>query len=150
MFTAGVRAHLVASRLAVRLMLPRRRRLIVTTTAWLGGKYLGNLVYDVAKTAVNRLAFGLARELAPHGIAAVALAPGFMRTERVLAVHAVRPFDLGPTESPEYVGRAVAALAADPDVLRKSGSVLTAGDLAREYGFTDVDGRQPPPFTVED
>ena len=92
------------------------------------------------------MAFGMDEELRPHGVAAVALAPGFMRTERVLAAHAAEPFDLGPTESPEYLGRAIAALAADPGVLAKSGRLLTVGDLAREYGFTDVDGRQPEPF----
>jgi NAD(P)-dependent dehydrogenase (short-subunit alcohol dehydrogenase family) len=146
MFEAGVRAHFVASRLAARLMLPRRRGLIVNTIAWLGGRYLGNLFYDVAKAAIARMAYGMAEELRPHEIAAVALAPGFMRTEGVMAVYAREPFDLSQTESTEYVGRAVAALAADLEVLRKSGELLTVGDLAREYGFTDVDGRQPPPF----
>jgi NAD(P)-dependent dehydrogenase (short-subunit alcohol dehydrogenase family) len=111
---------------------------------------LGNLFYDVAKAAVNRLAFGLARELRPFGIAAVALAPGFVRTERVLAAFAGVAQLPASLESPEYAGRAVAALAADPDVLRWSGQVLTAGLLAREYGFTDVDGRQLPPFQIPD
>ena len=148
MFTAGVRAHLVAGRFAAPLMFARRAGLIISTVAWAFGKYLGNLFYDVAKAAIIRMAFGMAHELRPHGVAAVALAPGFMRTERVLAAHAAQPFDLSGTESPEYVGRAVAALAADPDVLGKSGRVLTAGDLARDYGFTDVDGRQVPAFDV--
>lgn len=148
MFTAGVRAQLFASRFAVLLMLPQRRGLIVCTVAWSFGDYLGNLFYDVAKAAVNRLAFGMAHELRPHGVAAVALAPGFVRTERVLAAHAAHPFDLTGTESPEYIGRAVAALAADPEVLRKSGQVLTVGELAQEYGFTDTDGRQLPPFRL--
>jgi NAD(P)-dependent dehydrogenase (short-subunit alcohol dehydrogenase family) len=121
------------------------RGLIVSTVAWAYGRYIG-LFYDVAKAAVIRMAFGLAQELRPHGIAAVALAPGFMRSERVMAAHAKHPFDLTGTESTEYVGRAVAALAADPQVLRKSGNVFTAGDLAREYGFTDVDGQQPEAF----
>jgi NAD(P)-dependent dehydrogenase (short-subunit alcohol dehydrogenase family) len=148
MFTAGLRAHLVASRLAAPLMLPRRRGLIVCTTAWDRDQYLGNLFYDVAKAAVNRLAFGLARELRPFGIAAVALAPGFVLTERVLAAFAGAAELPASLESPEYAGRAVAALAADPDVLRWSGQVLTAGLLAREYEFTDVDGRQLPPFQI--
>jgi NAD(P)-dependent dehydrogenase (short-subunit alcohol dehydrogenase family) len=150
MFTAGVRAHLVASRFAAPLMLARRRGLIVSTVAWAFDRYLGNLFYDVAKGAIIRMAFGMAHELRPHGVAAVALAPGFMRTERVMAAHTVQPFDLGRTESSEYVGRAVAALAGDPDVLDKSGRLLTAGDLAREYGFTDVDGRQPEAFRLPD
>jgi NAD(P)-dependent dehydrogenase (short-subunit alcohol dehydrogenase family) len=148
MFEAGLWTHLLASRFAVPLMLPGRRGLIVCTTAWDRDKYLGNLYYDVAKAAVNRLAWDMARELRPHGVAAVALAPGFMRTERVLAAHAAHPFDLSPTESPEYLGRAVAALAADAEVMRWTGRVLTVGELARAYGFTDVDGRQPAPFQL--
>jgi NAD(P)-dependent dehydrogenase (short-subunit alcohol dehydrogenase family) len=150
MFVAGVRAHLIAGRFAVPLMLPQRHGLILSTIAWAFGKYLGNLYYDVAKAALIRMAFGMARELRPHGIAAVALAPGFMRTERVLAAHAAHPFDLSGTESPEYLGRAVVALASDPDILHKSGDVLTVGELAREYGFTDIDGRQVPPFRLPD
>jgi NAD(P)-dependent dehydrogenase (short-subunit alcohol dehydrogenase family) len=91
----------------------------------------------------------MAQELRPHRVAAVALTPGFVRTERVMAAHAARPFDLSVTESPEYVARAVVRLAADPDVLSKTGRVLTAGELAREYSFTDVDGQQPEPFRIE-
>jgi NAD(P)-dependent dehydrogenase (short-subunit alcohol dehydrogenase family) len=146
MFVAGVRAHLVASRQAVPLMLPQRRGLVASTVAWAFDRYLMNLYYDVAKSAIVRMAFGMAEELRPHGIAAVAVAPGFMRTERVMAAHARQPFDLAVTESPEYLGRAVRALATDPDVLRWSGRLLTAGELARTYGFTDLDGRQPEPF----
>jgi hypothetical protein len=71
-----------------------------------------------------------------------------MRTERVLAVHARQPFDLSSTESPSYLGRAVASLAADPEVLSRSGQLLTVGELARSYGFTDLDGRQPEPFRI--
>jgi len=84
MFTAGVRAHFTASRLAALLMMSRRQGLIVNTTAWDRGKYLGNVPYYVAKTAVNRMAYGMALELRVHDIAIVALAPGWMRTEDVL------------------------------------------------------------------
>jgi len=150
MFSAGVRAHLVAARFAAPLMVERRAGLIVSTVAWAFDAYLGNLFYDVAKAAIIRMALGMAHELRPHGVAAVALAPGFMRTERVMAAHAQQPFDLSPTESPEYLGRAVAALAADPDILMRSGQLLTVGDLAREYGFTDIDGRQPDAFRLPD
>jgi len=148
MFEAGVRAHLVASRLAVPLMLANRGGLIVHTTAWDRDKYLGNLFYDHAKSAVNRMAFGMARELQSHQIAVIALAPGFVRTERVAAAFAAagRVPDL---ETPEYIGRAVVALAGDANVMAKSGRVLTAGDLAVEYGFTDIDGRQWPPFQMK-
>lgn len=147
MFTAGLRAAIVASRFGAPLLM-RQGGLIVNTVAWSYGDYLGNLYYDVAKAAMVRLSYALSVELREHGVAAVALAPGFMRTERVMAAHAQQPFDLSPTESPEYLGRAVVALAADPGVIAKSGDVLTVGDLAREYGFTDTDGRQPPAFRM--
>jgi NAD(P)-dependent dehydrogenase (short-subunit alcohol dehydrogenase family) len=151
MFTAGVRAHLIASRFAVRLMIPQQSGLIISTTAWDRDQYLGNLFYDMAKAAINRMAYGMARELRAHNIAAIALAPGFMRTERVVAVLSTIPgSDLSETESPEYVGRAVVALATDPKVMNKSGNILTVGDLAQEYGFTDIDGRQIPAFRIED
>jgi NAD(P)-dependent dehydrogenase (short-subunit alcohol dehydrogenase family) len=149
MFEAGVRAHLVATQLAVPLMLSNRRGLIVHTTAWDRDKYLGNLFYDVAKAAVNRMAFGMARELQPHHVAVVALAPGFVRTERVLAAFAGAGQLPRNLESPEYIGRAVVALAGDANVMAKSGRVLTVGQLAAEYGFTDIDGRQLPPFQME-
>lgn len=160
MFVAGVRAHLVASQLAAPMMIETKSRdpspspslqgraipLIVNTVGWAYGEYLQNLCYDVSKAAIVRMIHGMAHELRPFGVAAVALAPGFMRTERIMAVHAAHPFDLGWTESPEYAGRAVRALAEDANVMAKSGEVLTVGDLAREYGFTDVDGRQPAAF----
>jgi NAD(P)-dependent dehydrogenase (short-subunit alcohol dehydrogenase family) len=148
MFAAGVRTQFIASRYAAPLMISAGSGLIAGTVAWAFGAYTGNLYYDVAKSAIIRMAFGMAQELRPHGVAAVAVAPGFMRTERVLAAHAASPFDLSGTETPEYLGRALAALAADPAIMEKSGRLLTAGDLAREYGFTDVDGRQPAPFRI--
>jgi len=130
-------------------MLTHRRGLIVHTTAWDRDNYLGNLFHDISKAAVNRMAFGMARELQAHNVAVVALAPGFVRTERVLAAFAgVDPLP-GNLESPEFIGRAVVALAADANVMAKSGRVLTVGELAPEYGFTDIDGRQLPPFHVE-
>ena len=148
MFVRGVRPHFVASLLAAPLMIARRRGLMVNTIAWAQGKYLLQLYYDVAKQAAARMAYGMALELKPHGVAALALAPGFARTERVMAAHAAHPFDLSGTESPEYIGRAVAHLLGDPELMSRTGKVLTAGQLAREYGFTDVDGRQPEPFAM--
>lgn len=148
MFEAGLRAHFVASQLAASMMIRQERGLIVNTTAWDRERYLGNLFYDVAKAAVNRMAYGMALELRPYRVAAVALAPGFMRTERVMQAHAASPFDLSRTESPAYVGRAVVALASDPHVLEKSGRTLRVGDLAAEYGFTDVDGSRIPAFEI--
>jgi len=150
MFTAGLRAHFVASRLAASIMLPQPQGLIVNTVAWAFDAYLGNLFYDVAKAAMVRMAFGMAQELREHNITAVALAPGFMRTERVMAAHAKQPFDLRQTESPTYLGRAIVALASDGQVMRKSGELLTVGELAKEYGFCDVDDSQPPAFRMPD
>jgi NAD(P)-dependent dehydrogenase (short-subunit alcohol dehydrogenase family) len=152
MFTAGVRANLVMSQLAIPLLLerpdPDRPALIASTIAWAHGRPLGNAVYDMAKSALVRMAYVMAEELRQHGVAAVAIAPGFMRTERVMAAHAAHPFDLSGTESPEYLGRAVASLAADPEAMRRTGETLTAADLARAYGFTDVDGKQPEAFRL--
>jgi NAD(P)-dependent dehydrogenase (short-subunit alcohol dehydrogenase family) len=88
----------------------------------------------------------MATELKPHGIATVSLYPGLVRTEKVMA--AAQWLDLTNSESPEFIGRAVGALAADPDILRHSGKVLVAASLAREYGFTDIDGSTPRPLTL--
>jgi NAD(P)-dependent dehydrogenase (short-subunit alcohol dehydrogenase family) len=150
MMTAGVRAHLAATFFAVPLLLKRGRGLVVCTSAGDRGRYLGSLLYDVAKNAVSRMVMGMARDLLGRGIAAVAVTPGFMRTERVMAAHALAPFDLAATESPEYVGRAVAMLAADPRVMRRTGQTWAVGDLARHYRFTDVDGRRVPAFRIPD
>ncbi len=150
MFQAGLRAHLTASRLAAPIMIARQDGLIINTVAWDRGLYLGNLFYDLAKAATVRMAWGMALELRAHGVAALALAPGFVRTERVMAAHARQPFPLDHTESPAYTGRAVAFLAADPNVIERSGQVLAVGDLARQYGFVDIDGRQPPAFRIDE
>ena len=155
MLTAGVRAHLTASRLAVPLMLPQRRGLIVSTTANLEAlPYLRNLFYDLAKNAVARLVWAIAQELREHGIASLAVAPGFMRTERVVEAfrRAGAPDAItgpgGPKETTAYLGRAIVALASDTEVIDKSGQLVEVGALAREYGFTDIDGTQPPPFRI--
>jgi NAD(P)-dependent dehydrogenase (short-subunit alcohol dehydrogenase family) len=156
MFTAGVRAHLAASRLAVPLMIPQRRGLIVSTTANLEPLgYLRNVFYDLSKNAVRRLTWATAQELREHGIASLAVAPGFMRTERIVEAFrragALAALDGpgGPKETPAYLGRAIAALASDARVMEKSGQLLEVGALAREYGFTDLDGSQPSPFRLQ-
>ena len=156
MMDRGVRNHLLASRAAAPMLVRQGHGLIVATTFWDRDRYLrGNLYYDLAKAAINRLAFGVAQELRPHGVASLAVSPGWMRTELVLAGHQTdeahwqeRPA-LARTESPRYLGRAVAALTADANVMQKSGSVLRVADLAREYGFTDVDGRVVEAFEID-
>src|SRR3972149_5999987 len=112
-----------------------------------GAGCLGGGGGGARRAAIGRMHFGLGIELRARGIAAVALAPGFMRTERVLEAVA-DPSALAFTESPEYVGRAVLALAGDPDALRHSGQTFRVGVLAREYGFSALDGRRVPPFRV--
>jgi NAD(P)-dependent dehydrogenase (short-subunit alcohol dehydrogenase family) len=155
MFDRGVRNHILSTAAAAPLLVRRRRGLVITTTFWDEGNYLsGNLFYDVAKAAMNRIAFATAEELRPHGVASVALSPGFMRTELVLAHAHVTEATyrdapmLAASESTRYIGRAVVALAADPHILQRSGQILRVADLARLYGFTDVDGSQPAAFSV--
>ena len=155
MIDRGVRNHLLASRCAAPLFVAQKSGLIVTTTFWDSDRYMkGNLFYDLAKAAMTRLAFGMAQDLRPHGVTSLAVSPGWMRTEFVLTGHQTdeahwheRPA-LASTESSRYVGRAVVALASDTDVQRRSGGVFRVGDLAREYGFTDIDGRQPAAFEM--
>jgi dehydrogenase/reductase SDR family protein 1 len=148
MFSAGVRAHYHASQLAARSMVARRRGLIVNISHWAAQKHIGNVAYGVSKAATDKMTADMAVELRPHGVAAVSLYPGMVRTEKVM--EAAAWLDLSNSESPEFVGRAVAALAADPDVMRHTGAVLVAASLAADYGFTDLDGRTPRALTLAD
>lgn len=153
-FVAGVRAAFVASRFAAGRMVEQKQRLIVNVS-YLFDRYDGFLHYDVAKAALNRMAYDMAEDLRPYGVAAVALSPGWMRTEIVLEAFGATEESwrcvpaLARTESPQYGGRAVCALAADPNRMVYSGRTLRSGDLARVYGFTDVDGRYVPPFVID-
>lgn len=151
MFNAGVRAHFTASRLAARIMIRKKSGLIINISAGDQGKFLHSTMYDTAKNAMDRMALGMALELRKYNVAALAIHPGFTRTERVMkALESSKSFDINTTHSVEYVGRAVVALAADPAVMNKSGGVYAAGDLAHEYGFTDVDGRHVEAFHIPD
>jgi dehydrogenase/reductase SDR family member 1 len=148
MFGAGVRACYHASQLAAQRMVAQRRGLIVNISFWAAQKHVGNVAYGVSKAATDKMTTDMATELAPRGVAVVSLYPGLVRTEKVMEAAAY--LDLGNSESPDFIGRAVAALAADPDVLRHSGKVVVAAALAREYGFTDLDGTTPRPLTLAD
>jgi len=148
MFAAGVRAYYHASQLAARAMIQRHQGLIVNISFWAAQKRIGNVAYGVSKAATDKLTGDMSVELQPHGVAVVSLYPGLVRTEKVM--EAAQWLDLSNSESPEFIGRAVAALAGDPDVLRHTGKVLVAAALAREYGFTDVDGKTPRPLTLAD
>lgn len=148
MFAAGVRAHYVASQLAAPSMVARQNGLIVNLSFWSAQKPLGNVAYGVAKAATDKLTADMAHELRPHGVAVVSLYPGLVRTEKVLA--AADWLDLSNSESPEFIGRVVVALAADPDVMRYTGQVLIAAAVANSYGISDIDGKKPTPLTLAD
>ena len=146
MFNAGVRASYVASRFAARTMVAQGNGLIVNISFYAGRKYMGNVAYGVSKAATDRLSADMAIELRDHNVAAVSLYPGMVRTERVMK--AAEFLDLSNSESPQFIGRAVAAIASDPNVLRKTGQALIAAELGDEYGFTDIDGKQPSPLST--
>ena len=141
---AGPLPALLLARAVAPAMVAARSGLIALVSFGTEDGYIGDVFYDSAKAATNRLALAFARELEPHGVTALGLSPGYVATERTR--------DLGredlATESPLYAGRALAALAADPAVAAKAGQVLHAGDLARAYGFTDADGTRPERFRV--
>jgi NAD(P)-dependent dehydrogenase (short-subunit alcohol dehydrogenase family) len=149
----AVLTHLITSQHAVPLMLEHPGGLIVEVTDGDGAHYRGNLAYDLVKTAVNRLALAQAEELRPHGITALAVTPGFLRSEAMLdgfGVSEANWRDAGErdphflaSETPRYIGRVITALATDPHVERKSGQVLTSWDLAEEYNVYDLDGSRP-------
>jgi len=154
MLERGIFSHILTSRYAVPLMLERDRGLIVEITDGDSFGYRGNLYYDLVKLSVIRLAFAMSRELKRHPkLTALAVTPGFLRSEAMLELFGVteanwrdgaaREPHFIASETPFYVGRAVAALAADPNVASKVGRVFSSWQLAREYGFKDEDGRQP-------
>ncbi|MET0510517.1 MAG: SDR family oxidoreductase [Thermoleophilaceae bacterium] len=158
MLRLAIDTHLITSHFALALLVRRPGGLVVEMTdgtqEYNAGHYRLSTFYDLAKTSVIRLAFAQGEELAPHGCTAVALTPGWMRSEMMLENYGVteatwreavgkNPHFAAISETPRFVGRAVAALAADPEVQCRSGGSFSSGGLAREYGFTDLDGSQP-------
>jgi NAD(P)-dependent dehydrogenase (short-subunit alcohol dehydrogenase family) len=154
----AIDTHLITSHFALPLLIRAPGGLVVEMTdgtlEYNAEHYRVSAFYDLAKTAVIRLAFAQSKELAPHGCTAVALTPGWLRSEMMLENFGVteenwrdaaerHPHFAAISESPRFVGRAVAALAADPALGRRNGGSFSSGGLAREYGFTDVDGSQP-------
>ena len=143
MHRVGLRSHYVACWYAAPAMVARRAGLIVNVSSF-GAKIRAvNVAYGVGKAGVDRMSRDMGRELARHGVTCVSIWPGIVRTERVLADPAHFGFDLTVSETPQFSGRAVAALAKDPDVIRHSGEALVVAELARAYGFTDIDGTVP-------
>jgi len=156
MLRLAVDTHLVTSHFALALLIRRPGGLVVEMTdgtqEYNASNYRLSTFYDLAKASAIRLAFAQAQELAAHGCTAVSLTPGWLRSEAMLDIYGVteatwrdapNPHFVAISETPRYVGRAVAALSADPDVQRRNGGSFSSGGLAREYGFTDLDGSQP-------
>jgi NAD(P)-dependent dehydrogenase (short-subunit alcohol dehydrogenase family) len=152
MFTAGLRAQFACARAAAPAMVARRHGLIVLTGGTdLRSHYLGNVPYDVVKAASSRLVVATAHELRDRGVAVVGVYPGFTRTEAVVEAFAKRGADPPPeTHSPEFVGRAVAHVLADPEAMSLTGTGAQAATLAGRYGFADVDGREVAAFALPD
>lgn len=148
MFDAGIRAHFRASQLAAPAMIAQRHGLIVNISFWSAQKRIANVPYGVSKAATDKLTADTAAELKEHNVAVVSLYPGLVRTEKVMEAAAF--LDLSNSESPDFIGRAVAALAMDTNCLRHTGRVLVAAAVADEYGFSDVDGRRPRALTIAD
>ena len=147
MFQSGVRGAYVAGQCAARQMVAQRSGLIVNISYWAAQKYMNNVSYGIAKAAVDRMGIYMAHELREHNVAAVVLYPGLVRTESVMK--SAEYFDLSNSESPQFIGRAVAGLMRDPNLMEKTGQILVAASLALEYGFVDIDGKQPRPLTLE-
>ncbi|MGQ3283491.1 SDR family NAD(P)-dependent oxidoreductase [Bosea sp. (in: a-proteobacteria)] len=144
-FESGVYAQLLLARAVAPAMVQARKGLIVTVGFDTSAGYLGDVVYDLAQAAMNRLTLAMGQELKPFGVTALGLSPGRVATERVRdAGLATEAF-----ETPAYAGRAVAALLADPAVARHAGQVLSVADLAHEHGFTDRDGSRPERFVPQ-
>ncbi|MGC1399189.1 MAG: hypothetical protein WA827_11585, partial [Candidatus Binatus sp.] len=149
----AVQTHILTARFGAPLMVRQKSGLIVEITDGMHLDYRGNLFYDLAKISAIRLAYAMAAELRRHKVVALALTPGFLRSEAMLDGFGVTEAnwrdaiaknpDFAESETPAYVGRAVVALATDPNVASKTGKVFSSWTLAREYGFHDSDGSQP-------
>ncbi len=157
MLRLAIDTHIITSHFALPLLIQNEGALVVEmtdgTAEYNAENYRVSLFYDLAKASVIRMAWAQAKELVPHGCTAVALTPGWLRSEMMLDAFGVAESNwrdalaaqphFAISETPRYVGRAVAHLAADPEVGRFNGRSLSSGGLAKEYGFTDLDGSQP-------
>jgi NAD(P)-dependent dehydrogenase (short-subunit alcohol dehydrogenase family) len=149
----AVWSHMITAWHAAPLLVARGRGLVVEVTDGVFDDYRGSLPYDLAKASAIRLARAMAADLRPHGVAALAVTPGFLRSEAVLDHFGVtaeawrdaiaQDEHFAFSETPRFVGRGIAALAADPDVLQRSGEAVSSWRLAREYGLDDIDGTRP-------
>jgi len=141
MFKVGLRSHFIASQQAVPLMIRQKNALIVNISFFAAQTYISNVPYGVCKAAIDKMSKDMALELKEYGITSLSLYPGLVRTEGVMRNKDF--IDLSNSESPLFIGRAVAALANDEYVINKTGQILIAAEIAREYKFTDIDGKLP-------
>ena len=148
MFQNGVRAAYVASALGARMMVEQQSGLIVNISFWAAQKYMGNVAYGAAKAAVDKLSTDMAHEAEKFNIAVISLYPGLVRTEGVL--RAAEFFDMSNSESPEFTGRVIAALANNPNLMDRTGKVWVGAALAQEYGIEDIDGKRPRAVSLEE
>lgn len=148
MHAVGLRSHFVASAFAARMMIPRGRGLIANVSSIGAIRYTGNVSYNVVKAGVDMLTLAMAEELREHGIAVVSVWPRLTRTVAIMAHPEVYP-NAAQGWSPQFNGRIVAALAADANVIEKSGQAFDVATLAAEYGVDDLDGRRPVPRPLE-
>jgi len=129
-------------------MAARRRGFIVNISFWAAQKYIGNSIYGIAKAATNKMSSDLAHELRQSGVAVLSLYPGLVRTEAVMEAARGGWLDISNSESPEFIGKVIAALSRDSKLMERSGQVLVAAEVAQELGIVDIDGRQPIPLTL--
>ena len=138
MNNVGVRSNYISSIYAANLMLKQKHGLIVNISFYASRKYYGNVIYGIAKAAVDKMTMDMSVELKKHRIACVSLYPGYIDDKK----KAPNP----KKESSQFVGRTIAALASDKEIIKRTGQILVAAELAKEYGFKDIDGTQPEPF----
>jgi dehydrogenase/reductase SDR family protein 1 len=149
MMDAGVRAAFVASSHAARMMVRVQHGFIVNISFWAAQKHLGNAIYGISKAAVDKMTADMAHELRTHGVTVISLYPGLVRTEAVVQAAEGGWLDLSNSESPEFAGRVIAALAGEQALIERSGSVVVAAAAALELGVRDIDSRQPLPLTLD-
>jgi NAD(P)-dependent dehydrogenase (short-subunit alcohol dehydrogenase family) len=154
----AIKTHLITSYYAAPLLVAQKQGVIIEVTDGIDYRYRGDLYYSLAKISPIHMAMAMAEGLRPHNVAAMSITPGFLRSEEMLDYFGVKEHNwrdvatsgvdenavhFSESETPGFIGRAVAALAADPQIMRKSGKALSSWELSDEYGFTDVDGRRP-------
>lgn len=150
MMDAGVRAAFMCSAHAARMMTQPHRGVIVNISFWAAQRHLGNTIYGIAKAATDKMTSDMAFELKPYAIPVISLYPGLVRTESVLAAAESGAFDLSTSESPEFIGRVIDALFHDPNLMERTGRVLIAAAVAKEFGVLDIDGSSPPALSLGD